>query len=108
MNRSKMEYFQKKALQKISIGFVAAFVIALFIQFTDYIKSYILYISAKKTLFDMYAEETAVKEMKSQANVVDYLSGLSTDAMQQIFYITATFAFIAAIVLLILFFSKRA
>lgn len=105
---SRLEAFQKKVFHKIALGFGLAFLIALFIQFTDYIKSYILYIRAKKALITMYRKDATVDEMQSQADIVDYLSGLSVAAIQQIFYITATFAFVAGIALVLIHFGKKA
>lgn len=105
---TRLELLQRNAFHKVSLVFGLAYILALFIQFTDYIKSYVLYIQAKKTLITMYKKDASVEDMQSQADIVDYLSGLSVSAIQQIFYITATFAFVAAIVLIVIHLGKKA
>lgn len=104
----RFETLQQKAFQKVSLVFGVAYAITLFIQFSDYIKSYILYIQAKRTLIDMYRDNRSVDEMNEQADIVNYLGGLSTVAIEQIFYITATFAFVAGIALVIIYLGKKA
>lgn len=104
----RFETLQRKAFHKVSLVFGVAFAITLFIQFADYIKSYVLYIEAKRTLVEMYKNESSVTDMNEQADIVNYLAALSTVAIEQIFYITATFAFVAGIVLLIIYLGKKA
>lgn len=93
--------------RKVAMVFTLSFIITLGIQLIDYIKSYILYMTAKKVLITMYKEESSVSDMSDQADIVEYLQGISVDAIRQIFYITATFAFVAGVAMFLMYLSRH-
>lgn len=100
--KKRLTYTQTAIL--IPIGF---YCVLLFIQFTDYMKNYVLFIRAKKNLITQYKQGASVAEMDEAADIVDYLQTMSLESLRQVFFTTATAFFIAIGICIILWVVKR-
>lgn len=102
------EYIRRRRPFILGIGmYLVLFLIMIFVQLVDYFKNYLLYVSAKEELVNMYQKGMTANKMSNQADIVEYLHSLSLEGLRQAFYTSATFAFIGINALLIVWGASK-